>query len=571
MALRSLVVALDRLQSVLLCSFVWRSGNPAKLVALLPYIGSCPRRTTVTKAEQHHGVIAKETDEPRGADRRLVTYGLHLVYLPVAEDMLELRLPSLPSVTPAQLSAVETVVDKLVLPNPPPHVDHNCSLKSNLSSNHEDNKQAPRFAGLGSSLLEGQGLQATVQSPAGWQRNPALEVVAERAICIDSPSPPCSSRTFSSFLPDSIAAYGSASDFFDVRKICNPALQRYYHLLVYRHYRPAPRPPAAAGDGRGGEFQQTSEAEPPEVHRQILPRLWSRSSVGESLFGFEAERGASGKVVSGGLHTERPTDEDCDAALKAAYPLSTAPENQLTVRRQKEAQKKLLFGEVVRKQQQLQLHDIKVSGGDFDVEEDDRRGEQELRDNDAAQEEREREERITALKRLHVGSVNPIRDFRRLLEVKETDLTESAIQEMIDVIWRFLRSVSDVHGSAQESIENVRSQQLLRKAVACVETLREGCSKELEGGKFNEFLRELKAARSKGEYPRDAVSSLWDMLKRNGVGLITNVEDPGVGIQAAERLRVYDDDEHHSHTGSPQEEKARTTDPALADLLDLVE
>lgn len=564
------MVALDRLQSVLLCTFVWRSGSPAKLVALLPYIGCCRRDTKRPETEQDEALDSKQADDLGATSSRSETYGLHLLYLPVAEDMLELRLPSLPSVTPAQLGAVEVFVERLALPHPPLVADRGPSGKKVASDYgaEEASRSPDTEVPLGGSLR----LQATLQSPAGWQRNPALEVVAEHALIVDPPSPPCSSAAFSSFLPSSAVAYGSVGDYFDVRKIRNPALQRYYHLLVYRHYRPAPRPPPAVGDVDRGGFHRVEEAEGPELHQHVLPQLWSRLSVVEPLFKFRADPGDfQGGASSGSPPTERSANKDCDALLKVAYPLSTAPEAQLTVRRQKEMHKKLLLGEVVRKQQQLQLDNIKVSGGDSDVDEDAREPGQEPEQDDGAREEREREERIAALKRLHVGSVNPVRDFQRLLEVKETDLTEAAIQEMIDVIWRFLRSISDTQGAAEDSIENVRSQQLLRKALVCVQTLREGCSKELEGAKFNDFLRDLKVARAKEKQPQRAVSLLWGMLKENEVGLITRAEDPGVAVQVSERLGVYDEGEEDSDAEPLREERAPTSDAALADLLNLVE
>ncbi|PFH34214.1 Ku70/Ku80 beta-barrel domain-containing protein [Besnoitia besnoiti] len=606
-ALRSLVLALERLDSVLLCSFVWRSGYPARLVALLPHIGARGSTPDPHNKSRIDSDAVKRKQEEGGGDRggdgeEGWRYGLHLIYLPVAEDMLELRLPPLPSVTPNQLRAVEDLVESLTLPGAAPlrlgtdgEGDAVSSKADREVSQPEDSKDL-----LDEERKEAEAslraLQPPASSPAGWQTNPAMDIAADPVSHVKSPSPPCSSSVFSSFLPEGIANFASEETSLALHKIHNPALQRYYQLLVYRHYNP-PSPPASVGDDGGNAEQERHvdrSGDAADVHTRILPSLWSRLSPVEQLFThkppgmFKEDAGETQEAYS---EEKAPLDAD----LAKAFPLATSPEAQRAMLRHKREQRKLLFGEVIKKQKQLHLHDVRVTGEEASASErhdaaaqdsqraKERREEQERLER--AVEEKEREEKIEALNALHVNSVNPVRDFQRLLEVKETDLTERAIQEMTDMIWRFLRAAAGpqrTSGDAEaphtrrvesQGPQSVRRQQHLGKALACVEALREGCRKELEGAKFNDFLRELRTAADQDDAATggDALPAFWQLMKSRRVALITNAEDPRVEVDPSKSLSFYDAHEENSATEAMQAAGAPRNVDALDDLLDLVE
>ncbi|CBZ55180.1 hypothetical protein NCLIV_056045 [Neospora caninum Liverpool] len=581
-ALRSLVLALERLDSVLLCSFVWRAGYPAKLVALLPHVGGREAgRRPLSDSWQASEAIKREKEELDDDTREDDwTYGLHLIYLPVAEDMLELRLPSLPSVTPSQLQAVETLIDSLTLPDGPPLPLKTGEMDTPLQEEaaESDGEGKKRIEDWKEVRARRRALQASASSPAGWQTNTTMEIAADPASL-------------------SISSFASEKEWLDLRKIHNPTLQRYYQLLVYRHYNPASPPVALREEGNAQHELPPNPVETAEVNRRVLNSFWYRSSPVESLFtqnppsSREADLDRPDETLD--ERNAGPDEAQVDADLKAAFPQATAPEAQKALRRQREVQK-LLLGEVIRKQKELILRDVKVSGDSAGTDAqqekavEDSQVAKERRDElerlERAMEEKERQEKIEALKALHVNSVNPVRDFQRLLEVKETDLTEKAIQEMTDMIWRFLRAAGgppgvtlatppeSASGLDTEGLHNFRRQQHLGKALVCVEALREGCRKELEGAKFNEFLGELKAELSREHEPTDdGFRTFWNLLKSRQVGLITHAEDPRVELDPSRSLSIYDEQlEARVTKTSPAVEKP--VDPVdVDDVLDLVE
>nr|PIL98442.1 Ku70/Ku80 beta-barrel domain-containing protein [Toxoplasma gondii COUG] len=602
-ALRSLVLALQRLDSVLLCSFVWRGGYPAKLVALLPHVGGGNRekrkawQATASLKESDDVKREEETNQKEAGDEDK-TYGLHLIYLPVAEDMLELRLPSLPSVTPRQLRAVETLVESLTLPGSPQVSVKSGEKGGRASEKDEGDREAEKKPIDGEwEEVEAQrkALQAPASSPAGWQTNAPLEIAVDPSTRVHSPSPPCSSAAFPSFLPDSISSFATKSESLSLHKIHNPTLQRYYQLLVYRHYNPA-SPPVALGE-EGSETQaQTTWREAEESHQHRLHHMWARGSPVERLFTVRTPGCLDSEQPDASVEQTKEAGQretQVDAALKAAFPQATSLEAQTAGRRQREVQQKLLFGEVVRKQKELVVRDVKVSGEwtepHFDTPGEEPRMTAEARREETeklerAIEEEERQKKLEALKALHVHSVNPVRDFQRLLEVKETDLTEKAIQEMTEMIFKFLRAAGPPQGALERptgagrggetsGLQNFRRQQHLGKALVCVEALREGCRRELEGEKFNEFLAEVKAEQCRADAAADdSFRTFWNLLKSRKIGLITHAEDPRVDLEPAQSLRIYEDESVQELSTQTAMTAARPLDPHdVDDLLDLVE
>lgn len=79
----------------------------------------------------------------------------------------------------------------------------------------------------------------------------------------------------------------------------------------------------------------------------------------------------------------------------------------------------------------------------------------------------------------NIGTSDPVKNFKDMLSRTDKDLTETAIDQMIKIIFTLLES----------SIGD----QLFSKAESCIEVLREGCIKEQESTKYNEFLQKLKS------------------------------------------------------------------------------
>lgn len=101
--------------------------------------------------------------------------------------------------------------------------------------------------------------------------------------------------------------------------------------------------------------------------------------------------------------------------------------------------------------------------------------------------------------------MNPIEDFRKMINEKREDLTENAMNQIIALIYRFIED------SFQASFYD--------KALTCLNEFRDAGVKEDEAGVFNEFLQNLRSKYSVGKH-----EEFWKKIVKNGVTLITNTE-----------------------------------------------
>ncbi|EFC39669.1 Ku70/Ku80 beta-barrel domain-containing protein [Naegleria gruberi] len=105
-----------------------------------------------------------------------------------------------------------------------------------------------------------------------------------------------------------------------------------------------------------------------------------------------------------------------------------------------------------------------------------------------------------------VKTTNPTKDFSEMLNRKDVDMVDKAIQEMQVVIFKLVN----------DSIED----QYYEKVLACIKTLREGCIREAEPNQFNNFLKKLKQSYSKGKR-----EDFWcSFIVQNNISLITQDE-----------------------------------------------
>lgn len=119
-----------------------------------------------------------------------------------------------------------------------------------------------------------------------------------------------------------------------------------------------------------------------------------------------------------------------------------------------------------------------------------------------------------------VGTTNPVKDFRDMLDHRGIDLVEKAIIEMEQVIDKFIeQSIGD---------------QYYQKALDCLIALREGCIREEESERFNSVLQKIKTTHGQSSSKRRA---FWEeYLVKKGVTLIHEDEasDSEITKQAAE-------------------------------------
>eukprot|EP00009_Paramoeba_aestuarina_P015167 CAMPEP_0201540286 /NCGR_PEP_ID=MMETSP0161_2-20130828/70863_1 /ASSEMBLY_ACC=CAM_ASM_000251 /TAXON_ID=180227 /ORGANISM="Neoparamoeba aestuarina, Strain SoJaBio B1-5/56/2" /LENGTH=499 /DNA_ID=CAMNT_0047947745 /DNA_START=1746 /DNA_END=3245 /DNA_ORIENTATION=- len=104
-----------------------------------------------------------------------------------------------------------------------------------------------------------------------------------------------------------------------------------------------------------------------------------------------------------------------------------------------------------------------------------------------------------------VGYVDPVGDFGRILERKDDDLVESAINGLINIIQQLVK-------------ESVQDQQY-PKAMECVVALRKGCVEQGEPALFNTFLRDFRVA-CEGKIRAD----FWRLIKERKITLISSDE-----------------------------------------------
>jgi len=78
----------------------------------------------------------------------------------------------------------------------------------------------------------------------------------------------------------------------------------------------------------------------------------------------------------------------------------------------------------------------------------------------------------------NIGTADPVRDFNEMVNRRDIDLVDKAIEQMKDTIQKLIK----------ESIHD----QYYKKCYDCLIELRKGCIREEESTKFNAFLRDLK-------------------------------------------------------------------------------
>ncbi|TNV73932.1 hypothetical protein FGO68_gene16167 [Halteria grandinella] len=108
-----------------------------------------------------------------------------------------------------------------------------------------------------------------------------------------------------------------------------------------------------------------------------------------------------------------------------------------------------------------------------------------------------------------ITSVDPIGDFKKMVNDRKVDRVNDAIVQMAAIIERF--------------VKNSLKGDLYEKAIQCLQELRATCIKEDEGGRYNEFLHRIKKMFMTGTW-----SDFYQLLCANGkhLSLVTHRETP---------------------------------------------
>jgi len=84
-----------------------------------------------------------------------------------------------------------------------------------------------------------------------------------------------------------------------------------------------------------------------------------------------------------------------------------------------------------------------------------------------------------------ISTKQPIHDFRKMINERSEDLTNSAIEQMIKIIASFIEDLDQYE-----------------KAIDCLKELRSGCIKEDEALAFNDFIQLIKFRYMSGKYEK---------------------------------------------------------------------
>lgn len=162
------------------------------------------------------------------------------------------------------------------------------------------------------------------------------------------------------------------------------------------------------------------------------------------------------------------------------------------------------------------------------------------------EEEKKLSEKIEAAEKMSIGTMDPVRDFQRMVDVKEVDLTPKAIDMMSRVVTRLV-----LKGGAP----------FFPRAMNCIAALRGACVAEREPKRYNDFLRDFRRVceEVRPEY------KIWDSVRQGNLGLIPMSEVSTSDVtdeQAAEYM---------TRAGlGPREEEGRQTPAGAADEGDLM-
>jgi len=135
-----------------------------------------------------------------------------------------------------------------------------------------------------------------------------------------------------------------------------------------------------------------------------------------------------------------------------------------------------------------------------------------------------------------ISQANPIVDFRRMIHEKAEDLTNSAIEQMIKLIEKFI----------EESFQG----NLYDKALDCLQELRKGCVEEDEAPAFNDFL-EL----CKDRYANSKHQKFWQKVVNHGVTLIDSNESDSSTITLDEAKKFLMEEDKHVQQKIEEEEQ----------------
>ena len=154
-------------------------------------------------------------------------------------------------------------------------------------------------------------------------------------------------------------------------------------------------------------------------------------------------------------------------------------------------------------------------------------------------------EELTADGVEEVGTVEPVKNFRAMLNRRDVDLSSKAFEQMAAMVVKLVRdSISD---------------QFFRKALDCVQELRSAAVDLSEVDLFNDHLRSVKRDFSAGN------NSFWSLVSSSKVSLIGSDEVSGSSVSPQEARQFIEGGEQQSMHATPDDDVDADD---FADMLD---
>lgn len=130
-----------------------------------------------------------------------------------------------------------------------------------------------------------------------------------------------------------------------------------------------------------------------------------------------------------------------------------------------------------------------------------------------------------------ISTLQPISDFKEMLNNKKVDLTGEAISQMKEVIIKMV----------EESIQV----QHIYKAVECLQALRVGCIDEDETENFNQFMIDLQP-----KFLNGPKRNFLEIIVKKGIGLISSAESRDSILEFDSAKEFLADLQHKLETGA---------------------
>ncbi|CDW74323.1 atp-dependent dna helicase [Stylonychia lemnae] len=218
--------------------------------------------------------------------------------------------------------------------------------------------------------------------------------------------------------------------------------------------------------------------------------------------------------------------EDEISAFEEAFELKYNNEDE------NKKKKRVYWRDIIRKEEE------KVANEEQKLEEEEQIARQKIGDKDMD----DKEDKIK-----EISSMNPIEDFKNMVNDRKVDRVSDAIDQMQKLIIRF--------------VTNSLAGDLYSRALDCLIALRESCINEDEGQKFNQFMEKLKQLFSKGTN-----KEFFQSIIKHKISLITKDESSISSVITADEAKRFLEIDKDDSGQMAQQKKIKQEDEFMDEI-----